>query len=175
MRDPEGAPLKATGRKATIEAVIFKRWIQHCVRIPKKSFGIDPPIVPLPVVVRLGRDAYESTLSSQDRANYNLVVPVAFLRDRGLGVGDALTLVVEPDLGRQAPELPPDFETFLRQNGALFQEFKRMTIASQRQIVKYVSTVASERARVTRMEVMAERLRDRIAARRKRDEKARRN
>ena len=151
-----------TPKNARHTAVLFKRWIYQCVLIPKRLFGVNPPIVPLPVVVRAGREVFESTLSSQSPDDYLLVVPKAYLRSLALEAGDKISLILEPDLGRRAPDLPAEAERYLREVG-LLEEYRRLTIASQRQTVKYLLGVANERGRMNRLEITAERLRARRA------------
>jgi len=152
-------------KRATVKAALFQHWRYRCVRIPKAAFKVNPPIVPLPVVVTLGKDRFESTLSSKGPKDYYLVVPVAYLKERGLGIGDSIQLTLEPDLDRPAPPLPLDWDRFLKAQPALAAEYARMPIASQRQIVKYIEGVANEASRASRIEVMGERLRTRIERR----------
>lgn len=158
---------KSVARKRVVlTATLFKHWMYRCIRVPKAAFGIDPPIVPLPVVVSLGEDRFESTLSSKGPDDYYLVVPVAYLKARALEVGDPIRLALEPDLERAAPALPRDLDAYLKAQPALAAEFGRMPIASQRQLVKYIESVANEVSRQSRLEVLGERLRQRLSRRR---------
>ena len=162
------SPAAATPKPAVVTAEIFKRWMHWCVQVPKRAFKVNPPIVPLPVVVDLGKgDRFESTLSSQSPEAYVLVIPVAFLRDRGLSTGDSITLRLEPELSRTAPQPPSDFLAYLRAQPALAAEYAKMTVASQRQVVKYVDGAVNELSRQSRFERMGERLRDRIERRKR--------
>jgi hypothetical protein len=154
--------MSASPGNAKHTGILFKRWIHSCVLVPKRLFGLKPPIVPLPVVVRAGREVFESTLSSQSPDDYVLVVPKEYLRALALEAGDKISLILEPDLGRTAPDLPAEAARYLREAG-LLEEYRRMTIASQRQTVKYLLGVANELGRMNRLEVTAERLRARRA------------
>lgn len=154
-------------RAVTVTAQLFKRWTYRCILVPKAAFKVKPPIVPLPVVVTLAGDRFESTLSSQSPKDYYMVVPVGYLKPRGLEAGDSVTLRLEPDLGRTAPPLPRDAETYLRAQPALSAEYARMPVASRRQIVKYIEGVANEASRRARIETLGERLRERLDRRRR--------
>ena len=144
----------------------------RCILIPKKLFGVDPAVVPLPVVIRLGQDAFESTLTSQDKDHYYLVVPVAYLRERKLEVGDTLRVVVEPDLGRKAPELPAVMARYFRDEPGRRALFQAQTIASQRQIVKYVCGTSNPSSQLNRLEKISDRLRELATEKKQRPPKA---
>jgi hypothetical protein len=152
-------------RAVTVTQRLFKRWMYRCVLVPKKTFKAVPAVAPLPVVVTVGGERFESTLTSNGPNDYLLIVPMAYLRALGLSVGDRISLSLAPDLERKAPPPPPDFQAFLRAQPALAAEYERMTVASKRQTVKYVDGVINEASRQTRFEITAERLRQRIERR----------
>lgn len=149
---------------------IFQRQILRCMRVPKSALGVKPAPVRMPVIVRIGRDRFESTLLPLNARSFLLVVPLAYLRERGLDAGDALTIGLAIDANRGAPELPADVERYFCATAGALDDYRAVTVALQREIVRYIEAAKTEAARARRIAEVAERIRE-IAARRRTKER----
>lgn len=141
-----------------IKAQVFKRWVMRCALVPKRALKAQADVAHVPVLVTLGGQAWESTLAPHDEAHWVLVIPAAVLKASGKAVGDELRLTIEHDPGRSAPELPADFEGALAARPGMLRKFRAMTVAGQRQVVRYVEKCKSADVREKAIEVMIERL-----------------
>lgn len=138
---------------AKISATIYRKGIQRCVDVPKTALSRARRRVVRPaVVVSVAGRMFESTLLPLDLDHFQLVMPMAILRALGRDHGDRIEIQVKPDPARTAPPLPEELDAVLRSSPPARRAFQRLTIARQREIVRFIDSARSESARRARAE-----------------------
>ena len=142
-----------------ITGTIYRKTIQRCVDVPKDALprSLQCETRP-PVIVTIDGRMFESTLLPRDSAHFQLVVPMAILRELRRDTGDSIAFLVKHDPTRQAPEVPDELFAVLRGNPRARQVFAGLSISLQRQIVRFIDSARSESTRLNRAERMTARL-----------------
>jgi bifunctional DNA-binding transcriptional regulator/antitoxin component of YhaV-PrlF toxin-antitoxin module len=137
---------------AKVNGKIYRKGIQRCLDVPKpvlpKSVRDSRPAV----VVRAGALTFESTLLPRDARCFQLVVPMAVLRSLGRDDGDRLEISIHLDPHRDAPPVPVELSNAMRLHPRAPAVFAGLTVAKQREIVRYIDSARSDRTRVARAE-----------------------
>jgi hypothetical protein len=142
----------------TVAATLFRRRTLFVVLAPKRRFPAEVRAARLPVGVTIGGRRFETTLLPHSGRSYLLVVPGPIVRGMGARPGDKLTFAVALDLDRVSPAMPPELVGALQEIGLGPRAFDRLTIAYQREAVRYVDEGRTPESRQRRAESFSRRI-----------------
>jgi Domain of unknown function (DUF1905)/Bacteriocin-protection, YdeI or OmpD-Associated len=102
--------------------------------------------------------AFRTSLFSDPRGGFYLLVNRQVQAGAGVKLGDAVEFSLEPDLAPREAELPDELAVLLDDEPGLRAWYDELTEYMRREIGKWVLGVKSDAARMRRAEQMAERL-----------------
>ena len=133
------------------------RWV--VARVPFDVKTVWPARVGRRVRGEIEGFAFRTTLFPHPRGGgLVLLVNKKMRAGAGVGVGDKVRIVLEPDLEERPAELPPELKKLLRGERELERWIGKLSPSNRREIGKWIGEPKSAASRQKRAERMAERL-----------------
>ena len=140
--------------KFSFEAKIYKVGINPCVKVP---FAITDKMKPLkgyiPVKGKISKHPFGQTLVPIKNAEYRLYVNGPMLKGSNTKTGDTVKFIIEEDFESRVKPVPmhPLLEKQLREH-KLMAAFKQLIPSRQKEILKYLYYLKTDKARVKNIE-----------------------
>ncbi len=113
----------------------------------------------LRVKVEIAGEMYRTSLFADSlRGGHFVLVNKKMQQAAGAGLGQIVTLAVEPDMEERTAWVPVEFAKLLRSEKVLAKWYATLSESTRREIGKYLDGVQGAEARQRRAEQMAERL-----------------
>jgi Bacteriocin-protection, YdeI or OmpD-Associated/Domain of unknown function (DUF1905) len=152
-------------------ARIYKQWIMRCVDVPrdisKALRAAAENKTHIPVFGQVEGWPLKSTLSPRGGGAYRLHIHSNIWRKLRIDAGDTVEVMLEVDTEPRDPALPEDLAGALADEPRALAIFNSLTPALRRQIVRYVDTAKHTSTREKRVRLIAKRMMERYAKRRK--------
>ena len=156
---PAGARLRAK-----LYQVTMIRWVD-VPRVAVDALGLTPAdirgqsIKGWNALLRFNGDLDRVTLfPSRKRGHYKLAVKVELLKAAGVDAGDVITFTLERDAASREPDLPDEMARVFRSRPELRERWQSHSVASRRQVVRYIEQARSADVRAKRCWIFLERL-----------------
>jgi uncharacterized protein YdeI (YjbR/CyaY-like superfamily) len=127
-------------------------------RVPFDPAAAWPKMVRLRVCGEINGFAFRTSLFSDPRGGFYLLINRTMQKAAGVHLGDTASFLLEPDFEARAAELPDELAVLLDDEPGLRPWYDALTEYSRREIGKWIASVKSEASRMKRAEQMAERL-----------------
>ena len=121
----------------------------------------------LPVIGQVEGLPLKSTLSPRGGGAYRLHIHSDIWRKRRIDAGDTVEVLLQLNSEPRNPSLPPDLAGGLADEPRALAIFNALTPALRRQIIRYVDQAKHASTREKRILVIAKRMRERAARRKK--------
>jgi Bacteriocin-protection, YdeI or OmpD-Associated/Domain of unknown function (DUF1905) len=152
-------------------ARIYKQWIMRCVDVPrdisKALRAVAENKTHIPVFGQVEGLPLKSTLSPRGGGAYRLHIHSNIWRKLRIDAGDTVEVMLEVDTEPRDPALPEDLAGALADEPGALAIFNALTPALRRQIVRYVDMAKHASTREKRVRLIAKRMRERHAKRKK--------
>ena len=102
--------------------------------------------------------AFRTSLFSDPRGGFYLLVNKAMQKGGGAALGEKAEFALEPDLQERMAELPEELEVLLDEEPGLRDFYDELTEYTRREVGKWIGLAKSDAARRNKAEQMAERL-----------------
>lgn len=127
-------------------------------RMPFDPGKVWPKMVRLRVRGEVNGAGFRTSLFPDARGGYFLLVNRGVQQAAGVGAGETVEILLEPDLEARPAELPDELAALLEDEPGLRAWYGELTEYTRREIGKWVMGVKTDEARMRRAEQMAERL-----------------
>jgi hypothetical protein len=163
-------------RQHIFSARIYKQWIMRCVDVPRdvskmlRAAAQEAAIADtmhLPVIGQAEGLPLKSTLSPRGGGAYRLHIHSSIWRKRRIDAGDTVEVLLQLDSEPRDPPLPDDLAGALADEPRALAIFNALTPALRRQIIRYVNQAKHASTREKRVLLIAKRMREREARRKK--------
>ncbi len=153
-------------------ARIYKQWIMRCVDVPRnisKSLreAAGGNHQHIPVLGTVEGLPLKSTLSPRGGGAYRLHIHSNIWRKLRIDAGAIVEVMLQVDTEPRDPALPPDFAAGLADEPRALATFNSLTPALRRQIIRYVDQAKHASTREKRIRLLAKRMLERVAKRKK--------
>jgi len=148
--------------RAKLYRVAMVRWVD----LPKQA--VAPLALPpaeikggghgLNALLRFNDDLDRVTLLPGKRGHYKLAIKVELLRAAGVESGDTITFTLEPDTASREPDLPEEMRKAFQARPHLRERWLGHSVATRRQVVRYIEQARSLEVRAKRSWIFLERL-----------------
>jgi hypothetical protein len=142
-------------------AVIYKIGILRCVSVPEKVCAQFASARAVPVVVTVAGRTRRTTLLPAGGGNYRLFLDGAMRKATGADAGDSVRITLRWDRGSRELPVPRDLARALARVPTAQREFRTITTALRREIIRYIEKAKAPATRTRRIEhavqVLAER------------------
>jgi hypothetical protein len=158
-------------------AKIYKLWLIRFVDVPKEiSRALGPAKERIPVCGTVEGLPLRTTLVPSGNGRHRLAIHGDIYRKLRIDAGAVVEISLELDEESREPVLPPSLIAALKFSKVAAREFRAMTTALRRQIVRYITSAKSEATIERRVAKFITRLeKDPPSARRKSRKSARRS
>jgi hypothetical protein len=137
----------------SFKSKIYKVGINLCVEVPSKiTAKLHPMRGYIPVSGKINKYPFKQTLVPVKDAPYRLFVNGGMLKGSGLKLGDTAHFSIEQDFDLRARtvSLPKEFKILMQAKG-VYMRFKGLIPSRKKEILKYLSHLKSEDARLRNM------------------------
>jgi hypothetical protein len=148
--------------KARLYQIALVRWVD----LPKRQ--VDPlGLTPAQTrgaargwnaLLRFNGDLDRVTLLPGRRGHYKLAVKVELLKAAGVDAGDAIEFTLERDTASREPELPEEMRRVFSARPELRERWMTHSVATRRQVVRYIEDAKGAETRTKRSWIFLERL-----------------
>jgi len=148
--------------RAKLYRVAMIRWVD----LPKRAIAplqLPPAEIKggghgLNALLRFNDDLDRVTLLPGKRGHYKLAIKVELLRAAKVEAGDTITFTLEPDTASREPDLPQEMQKVFQARPRLRECWDSHSVATRRQIVRYIEQAKSLEVRAKRSWIFLERL-----------------
>lgn len=148
--------------RAKLYRVAMVRWVD----LPKRAIAplaLSPAEIKggghgLNALLRFNDDLDRVTLLPGKRGHYKLAIKVELLRAAGVEAGDTITFTLEPDTASREPDLPEEMRRVFLARPHLRDRWLEHSVATRRQVVRYIEQAKSLEVRAKRSWIFLERL-----------------
>ena len=109
-------------------------------------------------LLRFNGDLDRVTLLPGRRGHYKLAVKVELLKAAGVDAGDAIEFTLERDTASREPELPEEMRRVFSARPELRERWMTHSVATRRQVVRYIEDAKGAETRTKRSWIFLERL-----------------
>jgi hypothetical protein len=148
--------------RAKLYRVAMVRWVD----LPKRD--ILPLKLPaaeikggghgLNALLRFNDDLDRVTLLPGKRGHYKLAFKVELLKAAQVDAGDTIDFILEPDTASREPDLPAEMRKVFQARPELRARWLSHSVATRRQVVRYVTDAKSAETQTKRSWIFLERL-----------------
>ncbi|MBI2518668.1 MAG: YdeI/OmpD-associated family protein [Opitutae bacterium] len=149
---------------AKLYQIALVRWVD----LPRKL--VDPLGLPAAeikgggrgwnAVLRFNGDLDRVTLLPGKRGHYKLAFKVELLRAAGVDAGDEIEFTLAPDTASREPDLPEEMRKAFQSRPPLAGRWLANSLASRRQVIRYIEEAKTPETRAKRCWLFLERLAD---------------
>jgi len=148
--------------RAKLYRVAMVRWVD----LPKRAIAplaLSPAEIKggghgLNALLRFNDDLDRVTLLPGRRGHYKLAIKVELLRAAGVDAGDTIAFTLEPDTASREPDLPGEMRKAFQARPHLRERWLEHSVATRRQVVRYIEQAKSLEVRAKRSWIFLERL-----------------
>lgn len=109
-------------------------------------------------LLRFNGDLDRVTLFRGKRGHYKLAFKVELLKAAGVDAGDTIAFTLEPDTASREPELPEEMRRVFQTRPELRERWMKHSVATRRQVVRYIEDAKGAETRAKRSWIFLERL-----------------
>ena len=109
-------------------------------------------------LLRFNDDLDRVTLFASKRGHYKVAFKVELLKAAGVDAGDTVEFTLEPDTSSREPALPDEMRKVFQTRPQLLKRWMAHSVASRRQVVRYIEQARSAEVRAKRSWIFLERL-----------------
>jgi len=148
--------------KARLYQIALVRWVD----LPKRAvdaLGLTPAETKgtargWNALLRFNGDLDRVTLFRGPCGNYKFAIKVELLKAAGVDAGDTITFTLEPDTASREPDLPDEMRRVFSARPELRERWLKHSVATRRQVVRYIEEAKGAETRVKRSWIFLERL-----------------
>jgi hypothetical protein len=112
----------------------------------------------LNALLRFNADLDRVTLLPGKRGHYKLAFKVELLKAAGVDAGDMVDFTLEPDTASREPDLPEEMRKTFQARPQLQERWLAHSVATRRQVVRYIMDAKSAETQAKRCWIFLERL-----------------
>jgi hypothetical protein len=147
-------PLRGIKLQATLYQVALVRWVD----VPRQAVATLGTGRQIDALLHFNDDLDRVTLLPGKRGHYKLAFKVELLRAAGIDAGDTVVFALSPDTASREPELPEEMRKVFLARPQLQERWQRHSVATRRQVVRYIEQAKSPEVRAKRCWLFLERL-----------------
>lgn len=148
--------------RARLYRVALVRWVDLPCRAIDR-LGLTPTttrsgVTGLNAILHFNDDRDRVTLLPGKPGHYKLAFKVELLNAAGVDAGDEVAFTLQPDAASREPELPEEMRRAFQARPHLATRWATHSIASRRQVVRYIEQARTAETRAKRCWLFVERL-----------------
>ena len=147
-----------TRRAVSLTARLYRVTQVRWVDIPRATVAKLGKGRRIDALLRFNGDLDRVTLLPGKPAHYKLAFKVELLKPAGVDAGDVIRFTLEPDRESREPELPAEMARAFSMRPELVTKWNSHTVATRRQVVRYVLMAKNPEVQEKRARVFVERL-----------------
>lgn len=119
----------------------------------------------IPVKGQVNKHEFKATLIPRKNNRHVLFLNSEIRRKAKIKDGDSVVITFEYDQESRDISIPEDVELILSESAQVYQTFLQLSPSYRREILKYILMAKREETRLKRIELVAQRMRERFAKR----------